>query len=47
LIEVLITTILDNNQRKKQAQKIDRYCRIIFPAVFLAASMVIFMPARS
>ena len=47
LIEVLITTILDNNQRKKQAQKIDRYCRIIFPAVFLAASMVIFIPARN
>ena len=35
LIEVLITTILDNNHRKKQAQTIDRYCRIIFPAVFL------------
>jgi len=35
LIEVLITTIMDNNHRKKQAQTIDRYCRIIFPAVFL------------
>ena len=47
LIEVLITTILENNQRKKQAQRIDRYCRIIFPAVFLAASTFIFAPGRS
>jgi hypothetical protein len=47
LIEVLITTILDNNHRKKQAQTIDRYCRIIFPAVFLSASIVIFMPGRA
>jgi hypothetical protein len=46
LIEVLITTILDNNRRKKQAQMIDRYCRIIFPAVFLLTSMVIFLPGR-
>lgn len=47
LMEVLITTILDNNHRKKQAQTIDRYCRIIFPAVFLSASIVIFMPGRA
>ena len=47
LIEVLITTILENNNRKKQAQTIDRYCRIIFPAVFLASSIVIFIPGRS
>ncbi|MGC1322374.1 MAG: hypothetical protein WA849_09345 [Candidatus Udaeobacter sp.] len=47
LIEVLITTIMDNNHRKKQAQTIDRYCRIIFPAVFLSASIVIFMPGRA
>jgi hypothetical protein len=47
LIEVLITTILDNNRRKKQAQTIDRYCRIIFPAVFLASSIVIFIPGRA
>ena len=46
LIEVLITTILENNQRKKQAQTIDRYCRIIFPAVFLFTSMMIFLPGR-
>jgi hypothetical protein len=47
LIEVLITTILDNNRRKKQAQTIDRYCSIIFPAVFLASSIVIFIPGRA
>jgi Neurotransmitter-gated ion-channel ligand binding domain len=47
LIEVLITTILDSNHRKKQAQTIDRYCRIIFPAVFLLASILIFMPGRA
>jgi hypothetical protein len=47
LIEVVITMILDNNDRKKQAQRIDRYCRIIFPAVFLLASIVIFMPGRA
>jgi Neurotransmitter-gated ion-channel ligand binding domain/Neurotransmitter-gated ion-channel transmembrane region len=47
LIEVLVTTILDNNHRKKQAQTIDRYCRIIFPAVFLLASILIFMPGRA
>ena len=47
LIEVLITTILDNKHRKKQAHTIDRYCRVVFPAVFLLASILIFMPARS
>jgi cadmium resistance protein CadD (predicted permease) len=44
LIEVLVTTILDNNQQAERAKKIDRYCRVIFPAVFLLASIVIFMP---
>jgi hypothetical protein len=43
LIEVLITTILDNNHRKKQAQTIDRYCRVIFPVIFAIASIVIFV----
>ena len=47
LIEVLVTTVLDNNQQTKRAKKIDRYCRVIFPAVFLSASMVIFMPGRA
>ena len=31
LIEVLVTTILDNNQQTERAKKIDRYCRVIFP----------------
>ena len=43
LIEVLITTILDNNHRKKQAQTIDRYCRVIFPVIFAVASVAIFV----
>lgn len=47
LIEVLVTTILDSNQREKRAQAIDRYCRIVFPAVFFLASIIIFMPGRS
>ena len=44
LIEVLVTTILDNNQQTERAKKIDRYCRVIFPVIFLLASIVIFMP---
>jgi Neurotransmitter-gated ion-channel transmembrane region len=47
LIEVLATTILDNNQQTERAKKLDRYCRVIFPAVFLLASIVIFMPGRA
>jgi cadmium resistance protein CadD (predicted permease) len=46
LIEVLITTILDNNHRKQQAKTIDRCCRIIFPAVFVLTSIIIFLPGR-
>ena len=46
LIEVLITTILDQNQKKKQAQRLDRYCRVVFPAIFLLASLLIFIPGR-
>src|SRR5436190_11236175 len=39
LIEVLVTTILDNNQQTERAKKIDRYCRVIFPAIFVTASI--------
>ena len=46
LIEVLITTILDNNQQRVQAKKIDRYCRVIVPAIFVAASIAIFAHPR-
>src|SRR5215472_6725078 len=42
LIEVLVTTILDNNQQIESAKKIDRYCRVIFPIIFLVASIAIF-----
>jgi cadmium resistance protein CadD (predicted permease) len=34
LIEVLVTTILDNNQQTERARKIDRYSRVIFPVIF-------------
>jgi len=47
LIEVLVTTILDNNQQTKRAKKIDRYCRVIFPAIFVIASIAIFGHSRS
>ena len=46
LIEVLVTTILDNNQQKERAKKIDRYCRVIFPAIFAIASIAIFAHPR-
>jgi hypothetical protein len=43
LIEVLVTTILDNNQQTERAKKIDCYCRVIFPAIFANASIAIFV----
>jgi hypothetical protein len=42
LIEVVITTILDNKQQAERAKTIDRYCRAIFPAIFVLASIAIF-----
>jgi hypothetical protein len=47
LIEVLVTTILDNNQQTERAKKLDRYCRVVFPAIFVIASIVIFAHPRS
>jgi len=47
LIEVLVTTILDNNQQTERAKKIDRYCRAVFPAIFVIASIAIFVHPRS
>ena len=44
LIEVVVTTILDNNQQTERAKKIDRYCRAIFPVIFAIASVAIFAP---
>ena len=46
LIEVLVTTILDNNQQTARAKKIDRYCRVIVPVIFLIASIAIFAHPR-
>ena len=42
LIEVLVTTILDNNQQLARAKKLDRYCRVIVPIVFVISSIAIF-----
>jgi hypothetical protein len=47
LIEVLVTTILDNNKQTERAKKIDRYCRVIFPVVFAIASIAIFVKPRA
>src|SRR6266542_1324735 len=46
LIEVVATIVLDNTQKKKRAVRIDRYCRVIFPVIFLLASMSIFVHPR-
>jgi hypothetical protein len=46
LIEVLVTTILDNNRKTERAKKIDRYCRVIFLVIFAVASIVIFVKPR-
>jgi hypothetical protein len=47
LIEVLITTILENKQQTERAKKIDRYCRVIFPVLFAIASIAIFVNPRN
>lgn len=47
LIEVVATIILDNTQKKKRAQRIDFYCRFIFPAIFGIAFVAIFAHPRA
>lgn len=47
LIEVLITTILDSKQQIAQAKKLDCYCRVIVPAIFVIASIAIFAHPRA
>ena len=47
LIEVLATTILDNNQQTARAKKIDRYCRVIVPLIFVIASIATFAHPRA
>jgi Neurotransmitter-gated ion-channel ligand binding domain/Neurotransmitter-gated ion-channel transmembrane region len=46
LIEVLVTTILDNNHQVARAKKLDRYCRVIVPVIFIIASIAIFAHPR-
>ena len=46
LIEVLATTILDNNQQTERAKTLDRWCRVIFPVIFAIASIAIFVKSR-
>src|SRR6266566_431189 len=46
LIEVLMTTILESNRQAERAKDIDRYCRIIFPAIFAIASIATFAHPR-
>jgi hypothetical protein len=46
LIEVLLTTVLENRRQTERAKKIDRYCRIIFPVIFAIASIAIFAKPR-
>lgn len=38
LVEVILTTFLAHNDRGELARKIDRVCRLAFPAVFLVVS---------
>ena len=47
LIEVLATTVLNDNAQPERAKKLDRYCRVIFPAIFAIASIAIFARALS
>jgi Neurotransmitter-gated ion-channel ligand binding domain/Neurotransmitter-gated ion-channel transmembrane region len=47
LIEVLVTTILDNHQQAARAKKIDRYCRVIVPVIFVIASIATFAHPRA
>jgi Neurotransmitter-gated ion-channel ligand binding domain/Neurotransmitter-gated ion-channel transmembrane region len=47
LIEVLVTTILENKQQAARAKKIDRSCRVIVPVIFVISSLVIFAHPRA
>src|SRR5260370_10716953 len=46
-IEVLLTTVLENQKRSRLALMIDRCCRVIFPLIFVIASIAIFRHPRS
>lgn len=43
LIEVVVTTILWFNERKDFAKAIDRYCRLLFPIVFVVSIAAILL----
>jgi hypothetical protein len=45
-IEVLVTTILENQKRNRLTKTIDRCCRLIFPAIFATATFAIFAHPR-
>ena len=47
LLEVLVTTVLDNHQQANRAKTIDLYCRVIVPVIFVIASIAIFAHPRS
>src|SRR4029077_18712371 len=47
LIEVLVTTVLENQKQTERAKKLDRYCRVIFPVIFVVAWIAIFVHPRS
>src|SRR5260370_6729554 len=42
-IEVLVTTILENQKRNRLAKTTDRFCRVIFPVIFAISSIAIFV----
>jgi hypothetical protein len=46
LVEVLVTTIFDNNRQTARAKRLDRYCRVIAPVIFVIASLLIFAHPR-
>jgi hypothetical protein len=46
LIEVITTTILETNHRVRLSKTIDRWCRVIFPAIFATATFAIFAHPR-
>ena len=46
LIEVITTTILETNHRARLAKTIDRWCQLIFPAIFATATFAIFAHPR-
>jgi hypothetical protein len=40
-----VATVLENNQQLAPAKKLDRYCRVIVPLIFVTASIAVFCPS--